>query len=144
MDSRGRGDDPNSTRDAGEPLRNSTIAEPPTELLRDIATRLKSLAKVLPYDDYAAIVHRIARVRWRCEQSERSDVSGATQSSASKRDIGADIATDDAETRIWCAAMAYSRWVMQAMKHGNLIDRARQTQTQAVEIQVNHRGSVER
>ena len=79
MDSRGRGDDPNSTRDAGEPLRNSTIAEPPTELLRDIATQLKSLAKVLPYDDYAAIVHRIARVRWRCEPHSARRVAASSR-----------------------------------------------------------------
>jgi hypothetical protein len=41
-------------------------AELPRELLRDVASNLKSLARILPYAEYAAIVHRIAEVRWRC------------------------------------------------------------------------------
>lgn len=40
--------------------------ELPRELLRDVASNLKSLARILPYAEYAAIVHRIAEVRWRC------------------------------------------------------------------------------
>ena len=42
-------------------------AEPPRNLLREVAASLRSLAKVLPYEDYALIVHRIARVRLQCE-----------------------------------------------------------------------------
>jgi hypothetical protein len=41
--------------------------EPPRELLREVASNLKSLATILPYAEYAAIVRRIAEVRWRCE-----------------------------------------------------------------------------
>lgn len=41
----------------------------PREIVREVAASLKSLSKVLPYADYAAIVHRIAKLRWRCETS---------------------------------------------------------------------------
>ena len=47
----------------------------PQEVVREVAANLKSLARVLPYAEYAAIVHRIARLRWRCEcdPSQRVD-----------------------------------------------------------------------
>ena len=59
---------PNDTTD-------STITKPesleiPQELVRQVAASLKSLARALPYDEYATIVYRIARVRWRCELAE--------------------------------------------------------------------------
>ena len=38
----------------------------PRELVQEVAASLKSLAKILPYAEYAAIVHRIAQLRWRC------------------------------------------------------------------------------
>ena len=41
----------------------------PRELVREVAASLQSLAKVLPYPEYAAIVHRIADLRWRCAGS---------------------------------------------------------------------------
>jgi hypothetical protein len=39
----------------------------PMAIVRDVASGLKSLAKVLPYDEYAGVVYRIARVRWQCQ-----------------------------------------------------------------------------
>ena len=39
----------------------------PRDVVREVAASLKSLAKVMPYAEYAAIVHRIADLRWRCE-----------------------------------------------------------------------------
>ena len=52
-----------------ESLEKTHEARPelPREILRDVASNLKSLARILPYTEYAAIVHRIAEVRWRCE-----------------------------------------------------------------------------
>jgi hypothetical protein len=44
----------------------------PRELLRQVAADLKSLAKALPYDEYATIVYRIARLRCRCGGAESS------------------------------------------------------------------------
>jgi hypothetical protein len=41
----------------------------PTALVRQVAAELKSLSKVVPYEEYASIVHRIARVKWQCEQA---------------------------------------------------------------------------
>jgi hypothetical protein len=54
---------------------DSTITKPerlevPRELVRQVAANLKALARALPYDEYATIVYRIARVRWRCELAE--------------------------------------------------------------------------
>ena len=43
------------------------------ELVREVAASLKSLAKVLPYAEYADIVHRIAELRWRCEATVQAD-----------------------------------------------------------------------
>ena len=38
----------------------------PRDVVQEVAASLKSLAKVLPYSEYASIVHRIAQLRWRC------------------------------------------------------------------------------
>ena len=37
----------------------------PRDLLREVAAQTKSLSRVLPYPEYAAIVHRIARLKRR-------------------------------------------------------------------------------
>ena len=39
----------------------------PTDIVREVAAGLKSLAKVLPYEEYASVVYQIARVRWHCQ-----------------------------------------------------------------------------
>jgi hypothetical protein len=52
--------------------------ELPRELLRDVASNLKSLAKILPYAEYAAIVQRIAELRWRCALAVEASVSTAS------------------------------------------------------------------
>ena len=57
----------------------------PPEILRDVAACLKSLAKVLPYDEYVAVLHQIARVKWRCALADHAeavavDVAGSTGS----------------------------------------------------------------
>jgi hypothetical protein len=39
----------------------------PTAIVREVAAGLKSLAKVMPYDEYASVVYQIARVRWHCQ-----------------------------------------------------------------------------
>lgn len=59
-------DAPDSTISAPESL------EIPRELLRQVAADLKALAKALPYDEYATIVYRIARLRCRCGGAEAS------------------------------------------------------------------------
>lgn len=49
---------------------NSEILNPvpvPTEVVRMVAAGLKSLYTVLPYEEYASVVYRIARIRWRCQ-----------------------------------------------------------------------------
>ena len=51
------------------------VVEPPRELIRDVASNLKALARILPYAEYAAIVHRIAEVRWRCQGGIESSAS---------------------------------------------------------------------
>lgn len=54
--------------------------EPPRELLRDVAANLKSLAKVIPYAEYAAIVRRIAQLRLRCECAVEASASSPSHS----------------------------------------------------------------
>jgi hypothetical protein len=55
--------------------------EVPREFVREVAGNLRSLAKVLPYAEYAAIVHRIAHLRWRCTCSaQASELSDRTES----------------------------------------------------------------
>ena len=49
----------------------------PREVVREVAASLKSLAKVLPYPEYAAIVHRIAELRWRCETGGSTETLNA-------------------------------------------------------------------
>ena len=58
-----------STDDAESAWQDDRTA--PREIVREVAASLKSLSKILPYGEYAAIVHRIAQLRWRCESRER-------------------------------------------------------------------------
>lgn len=46
---------------------NFDMTPAPSDLVREVASGLKSLSRVLPYDEYASVVYRIARVRWRCQ-----------------------------------------------------------------------------
>lgn len=39
----------------------------PTSVVREVASGLKSLSKVLPYEEYANVVFRIAAIRWQCQ-----------------------------------------------------------------------------
>jgi hypothetical protein len=61
------------TDDSASARQNDLIA--PREIVREVATSLKSLSKILPYAEYADIVHRIAQLRWRCESSVTAIVS---------------------------------------------------------------------
>lgn len=60
-------------------------AELPREILREVASNLKSLARILPYTEYAEIVRRIAEVRWRCELLE---LTASSSSSALPERVG--------------------------------------------------------
>ena len=62
-------------RDVDLPREHDPIA--PRELVREVAASLKSLAKVLPYPEYAAIVHQIAHLRWRCENGGSTETLDA-------------------------------------------------------------------
>jgi hypothetical protein len=55
---------------ADSTITTSDMLDVPRELLRQVAADLKALAKALPYDEYATIVYRIARLRWRCELAD--------------------------------------------------------------------------
>jgi hypothetical protein len=44
-------------------------ASVPIALVREVASELKSLAKVMPYEEYARVVYRIARVRQHCQRA---------------------------------------------------------------------------
>ena len=59
-----REDDGDSDQGSSKRLNSAPV---PTALVQDVASGLKSLAKVLPYDEYASVVYRIARVRWHCQ-----------------------------------------------------------------------------
>ena len=55
-------------RDSFQPYSESLNPAPvPTAVVREVAAGLKSLSKVMPYEEYASVVYRIARVRWRCQ-----------------------------------------------------------------------------
>jgi len=58
----------------------------PRELVREVAASLKSLAKVLPYPEYAAIVRTIADLRWRC--ASNGPASASYDSLGSRGDVG--------------------------------------------------------
>ena len=55
-------------RDSHQGSSNSLNGAPvPVAVVREVASGLKSLSKILPYDEYASVVYRIARVRWHCQ-----------------------------------------------------------------------------
>lgn len=77
-----------------EPLDNTREmdSELPREILREVASNLKSLARILPYTEYAAIVRRISEVRWRCELALELPATrgeGNGEDSASRSDVAA-------------------------------------------------------
>ena len=40
----------------------------PPEVVREVASQLKSLSTIMPYEEYASIVHRVARLKWQCAE----------------------------------------------------------------------------
>lgn len=69
MPSSPRLQDQHATASTTNGSKGSATIDPelPRELVRSVAANLKSLMLVLPYEEYADIVQRIARLRWRCE-----------------------------------------------------------------------------
>lgn len=63
-------------QESSERLNSSSV---PTAVVREVASGLKSLARVMPYEDYAKVVYRIARVRWHC-QLAASHAQGSDES----------------------------------------------------------------
>lgn len=57
-------DDRDSPHGSSNRLNSTPV---PMAVVREVASGLKSLAKVLPYEEYAGVVYRIARVRWQCQ-----------------------------------------------------------------------------
>jgi hypothetical protein len=49
-------------------VRDELAAKPPAppEVVREVASQLKSLSTIMPYEEYASIVHRVARLKWQC------------------------------------------------------------------------------
>jgi len=127
--------EPDGARRSQDYSRDSNLreAEPPRSLLREVAASLRSLTKILPYEDYALIVHRIARIRWQCENiksarggelaRELSTFSGNLERSVPLE--------DDSIVRFWDAAVAYSSQLEVAASSAELIDRARRARHEA-------------
>ena len=55
-----------------DPIRIESDVTPPREIVREVAFQLKSLPKVMPYEEYARIVHRVASLKWQYEQCDLS------------------------------------------------------------------------
>ena len=108
-------------------------AEPPPKLLREVAASLRSLAKVLPYEDYALIVHRIARVRWQCEHIKITRCADLPQAlSALSADLERAVPIEDESLARFCdAALAYSSHLELALSNAELLERARRARQEA-------------
>jgi hypothetical protein len=102
----------------------------PRDLVREVAASLESLARLLSYDEYAFIVHRIASLRWRCERAKcREAAIGAL---ADARLVG----TDDREVsgaagRVWDAAAIYGKYLELARVHAETVDQAKRARQEA-------------
>ena len=133
-------DEPDGARRPQDYRRDSDFreAEPPRHLLREVASSLRSLAKVLPYEDYALIVHRIARVRWQCEHLKslrHADVSQELSALSADLDRQSPV-EDESLARFWDAAVAYSNHLELAVSSAELIERARRARHEARESRV--------
>jgi hypothetical protein len=107
-------------------------AEPPRDLLREVAASLRSLVKVLPYEDYALIVHRIARVRWQCEHIKSTRAASlAEELGTPATDLERGPVEDESIVRFWDAAVAYNTQLELAASTADLIARARRARHEA-------------
>ncbi|HEY2853376.1 MAG TPA: hypothetical protein VGJ18_11050 [Gemmatimonadaceae bacterium] len=99
-------------------------SELPRELLREVAASLRSLSKVVPYEEYAIIVHRIARVRWQCEhiKNTRSADAAVEQSEGFTQPQ----TSDEILMRFWDAALAYGGVEMAQERRTRLRDATRE------------------
>ena len=106
--------------------------ELPRELLREVAASLRSLSKVVPYGEYALIVHRIARVRWQCEHIKNARFAEMAAEQG-ERFTDAQLQTaDETLMRFWDAALAYGG-VEMAPSSSALPERVREAQKAAQE-----------
>ena len=106
--------------------------ELPRELLREVAASLRSLSKVVPYEEYALIVHRIARVRWQCEHIKNTRFANAEAEQADGSSNIQPAMADETLTRFWDAALAYGGVEMAPSNHA-LLERAREARKAAQE-----------
>jgi len=107
-------------------------AEPPRDLLREVAASLRSLVKVLPYEDYALIVHRIARVRWQCEHIKSTRAASLPEElSALAPEQEYAPVEDESIVRLWDAAVAYNTQLGLAASTADVIARARRSRHEA-------------
>jgi hypothetical protein len=104
--------------------------ELPRELLREVAASLRSLSKVVPYEEYALIVHRIARVRWQCEHIKNT--RSADAAIEQREGFSQPQTSDETLMRFWDAALAYGGVEMASSNHA-LLERARDAQKAAQE-----------
>jgi len=129
-----RGPEPTGSKRAENYRNEMSVAvdgtELPRELLREVAASLRSLSKVVPYEEYALIVHRIARVRWQCEhiKNTRSADAAVEQSEGHTQPE----TSDETLMRFWDAALAYGGVEMAPSNHA-LLERARDAQKAAQE-----------
>jgi hypothetical protein len=103
----------------------------PPELIRETATRLKALAKALPYEEYLSIVHRVAQLKWSCrivtlpEPPRRVEGDGFI--------TRADLGMEPARGRLWGAVLIYQDCTTTQNLSRSLAARAMRTRSEAVE-----------
>lgn len=103
----------------------------PPELVREAAARLKALSKALPYEEYAAIVYRVARLKWRCTTSP-DDGPPCTENDPTAH-APEEITMEPATRQLWGAVLVYHENMMLRARSRTLLDRARRARADAVE-----------
>jgi hypothetical protein len=108
---------------------SSTIAaDVPPEFVRQVAAGLKALAKVTPYDEYVAIVYRLARLKWRCATDDCAQSASARNGHGDPDDVVA----HDTCVRLQRAALAYlTTYADLLMTRRSLMERIRLARSDA-------------
>lgn len=120
------------TEHAGAARGDSRVGETgvPAELIREVATGLKTLSKVLSYEEYAAIVHRVAWLKWRCVHAP---AAGVPDEASHLEIVPDDVAADRASGRLWQEILSYKQFLEMEGRTRALLERAARADADAGE-----------
>lgn len=103
----------------------------PPDLVREITTSLHSFAPLLPDDEMAALMQRIATLIHDRELEQRRQLAAAMERSRLPRPVPAVEQPSEMRARLWDAAREYGKFLELAVARAEVVQQARKAREEA-------------